>query len=209
MSVLNSLKWRYATKQFDSSKSITDEDLAKIKEAVLLSASSYGLQLYKAVIVKNQKVKDQLVAASWGQKQVADASVVIVLANYEAVLPEYVDSFVERMALVRGVEKTTLSGFGDFVKGQMETTPVEHQKVWMGKQTYIALGNILAVCGELEIDSCPMEGFEAEKYNELLGLKEKGLTASVVIPIGYRSKEDKAASAAKVRRTPEELFLEV
>lgn len=209
MSLLNSLKWRYATKQFDNTKKVSDDDLEKIKEAIQLSASSYGLQLYKAVFVKDQAIKDQLVPATWGQKQVADASAVIVLASYKSVKPEDVDSYVERMADVRGMSAADLSGFGDFVKGKMAETPADAQQVWTNKQTYIALGNILAMCGELQIDSCPMEGFEPEKYNEILGLNEKGLNATVVIPVGYRSSEDKYAAAPKVRRTDSDLFLEI
>lgn len=209
MSLLESLKWRYATKQFDSTKKVSEEDLNKIKEAIQLSASSYGLQLYKAIIIKDQATKDKLVPASWGQKQVSDASAVIVLASYSSVKPEDVDSYVERMADVRGMNKSDLSGFGDFVKGKMAETPVEAQQIWTNKQTYIALGNILAICGELQIDSCPMEGFEPDKYNEILGLTEKGLNAAVVIPVGYRSEEDKYAGAAKVRRSESDLFIEV
>ncbi len=206
MKLIESLKWRYATKQFDNTKCISDEDLEKIKEAIQLSASSYGLQLYKAIIIKDKAIREKLVEASWGQKQVVDASALIVLANYSAVKPEHIDSFVDRMAEVRQVDKSALSGFGDFVKGKMSETPQELQQVWTSKQTYIALGNILAACGELKIDSCPMEGFEPEKYNEILGLKDKGLNASVVIPIGYRSESDANANAVKVRRKQEDLF---
>lgn len=209
MSLLNSLKWRYATKQFDKTKKVSDEDLNKIKEAIQLSASSYGLQLYKAIIIKDQATRDKLVPVSWGQKQIADASSVIVLASYSSVQPEDIDNYVDRMAEVRKTNKASLSGFAEFVKGKMAEASPEDQQVWTNKQTYIALGNILAMCGELKIDSCPMEGFEPEKYNEILGLTEKGLNASVVIPIGYRSSEDNYAGAPKVRRSNKDLFIEI
>lgn len=206
MSLLDSLKWRYATKKFDNTKKISPENLAKIKEAIQLSASSYGLQLYKAIFITDQATKEKLVAASWGQQQVADASEVIVLANYTSVKPEYIDSFVDRMAEVRGLTKESLAGFGNFVKGKMTETPADVQQAWTNKQTYIALANVLAICGELKIDSCPMEGFESEKYNEILGLEKQGLNASLVIPVGYRSSDDASSLAKKVRRTAAELF---
>lgn len=209
MSLIENLKWRYATKKYDTTKKVSDEDLQIIKEAIQLTATSYGLQLYKAIIIKDQETRNKLVEASWGQKQVADASALIVLANYTSVTPENVDSYADRMSEVRGVPSEDLKGFTEFVKGSMANMSQEVQQIWTGKQTYIALGNILAACAELKIDSTPMEGFVAEKYNEILGLNDKGLNASVIIPIGYRADDDAYSALPKVRRKDEDFFIEI
>ncbi|MCX2720020.1 NAD(P)H-dependent oxidoreductase [Lentiprolixibacter aurantiacus] len=206
MKLLENLNWRYATKKFDPSRKISPGDLEKIKEAIRLSASSYGLQLYKVLVIEDHEIRKTLKEASWGQTQITDASHLFVFCNTAQVKASDIDDYLELKANTQNLDVGNLKGYGDFMKDKLTSLSPEAQKNWTARQTYIALGNFLAACAELHIDSCPMEGFEPEQYDEILGLKEKGLTAAVVATAGYRSKEDQTQGMAKVRKSADQLF---
>lgn len=206
MKTIENLKWRYATKQFDSTKKVADSDLELIKESIQLSASSYGLQLFKVLIIKDNAVKEKLKAASWNQAQLTDASHILVFCNYATPNDKYVDEYIENKSKTQGIAVKDLAGYADFMKGAINSRSVEDFNVWTAKQTYIALGTALEAASELKIDNCPMEGFDPAQYNEILGLKEHNLNAAVVAAIGYRSSDDATQHQQKVRKTKEELF---
>ena len=198
--------WRYATKKFDATKKVSTEDLETLKKAIQLSSSSYGLQLYKVFIIENPEVRAQLQTVSWGQSQIVDASHLLVFANIVNVQESHIDAYVQNIADTRGLSVEDLKGYSDFMKSKIVPLPVEQKAVWTSKQTYLALGNLLNAAAELKIDVTPMEGFEPEKYNEILGLDKLGLNASLVAAIGYRHEEDATQHYAKVRKPIEELF---
>ena len=199
-------KWRYATKKFDASKKVSASDLETLKDAIQLSSSSYGLQLYKVFIIENPEVRAKLQPASWGQSQIVDASHLLVFANIVDVQESHIDAYVQNITDTRGLSVEDLKGYSDFMKSKIVPLPVEQKAVWTSKQTYLALGNLLNAAAELKIDVTPMEGFEPEKYNEILGLDKLGLNASLVAAIGYRHEEDATQHFAKVRKPIEELF---
>lgn len=209
MSLLKNLKWRYATKKFDASKKVSDDKLEAIKDAIQYSASSYGLQLYKVFVIKDQAIKEKLVEASWGQKQLADSSAVFVFAAYNDVKPKHIDENIQLTASTRGIDIDSMKGYGDFIKSKMTNLPADAKIVWTNKQTYIALGNGLAAAAELGVDTCPMEGFDPIAYDKILGLADKGLQASVVMTVGYRDKEDPSQHYPKVRKPKNDLFIEL
>jgi len=206
MNLLDNLNWRYATKQFDPTKKVSKSDLELIKEAISLTATSYGLQSFKVLIVENQEIKEQLLPASWGQAQINQAPQLLVFCSYNEVTNGDIDAFLKLKSDVQGIELENLKGYGDFMKSTIGSFPPEATQSWTKKQTYIALGNAMAACAELKIDSCPMEGFDAEKYNEILGLNDHGLTAALVLPIGYRSEDDQTQHGKKVRKPLSEIF---
>ncbi|MBL4708822.1 MAG: NAD(P)H-dependent oxidoreductase [Flavobacteriales bacterium] len=206
MKLIENLKWRYATKKYDASKKLREEDLAKIKEVIQLSASSYGLQLFKVLDVKSTELRAELKTASWGQSQITDASQLFVFCNYADVKEEHIEEYIQLKAELQGLDINSLTAYGDFVKGKMKEKSIEEKQVWMAKQSYIALSSALAACAELKIDSTPMEGFEPDAYDKILGLKEKGLKASVVLAIGYRSDEDLSQHGKKVRKPISSIF---
>lgn len=206
MNYIENLKWRYATKKFDSSKKISSENLEKLKEAIQLSVSSYGLQLYKVIIIENTDLREKLKLVSWGQGQITDASHLVVFCNYTNVKNKHVDYFLNMTARLQDIEVKNLNGYGDFMKGKIKEMTTSELFNWTSRQTYLALGNLLSACAELKIDSCPMEGFEPEKYNEILNLSEQGLNAAVIATIGYRSNEDHTQNRPKVRKSINELF---
>lgn len=206
MNFIENQKWRYATKRFDPQKKVSDEALGFIKEAIQLSASSYGLQLYKVLIIQDPKLREKLKIASWGQQQVTDASYLFVFCHYRELQDAHIDQYIALKASMQNIELAKLSGYASFIKGKLaEKSPAEQQS-WMARQTYLALGNLLAACAELKIDASPMEGFDPERYSELLGLEEQGLSACVIAGIGYRATDDASKFNVKVRKPIKELF---
>lgn len=201
--------WRYATKKFDATKKISATDLEILKEAIRLSSSSYGLQLYKIIIVENPEVRSKLQPASWGQTQIVDASHLIVFANQTNIGETEIDSYIENISQTRNLPIDALSGYGDFMKGAITPLSEEAKNIWTAKQTYLALGNLLNAAAELKIDVTPMEGFDPKQYNEILGLDKLNLNASVVAAVGYRHEEDATQHYKKVRKSNENLFITI
>jgi len=199
--------WRYATKKFDATKKVSNEDLDTLKEAIRLSSSSYGLQPYKVIFVENPALRAQLQPVSWGQTQIVDASHLIVFANVTNIGETEIDAYFKNLTETRNIPMEALQGYADFMKSKITSLSEEAKNIWTSKQTYLALGNLLNAAAELKIDVTPMEGFEPEQYNEILGLKKLGLNASLVAPIGYRHEEDATQHYVKVRKSNEELFL--
>ncbi|WMW78653.1 NAD(P)H-dependent oxidoreductase [Flavobacterium sp. 20NA77.7] len=198
--------WRYATKKFDTSKKVSNSDLQTLKKAIQLAASAYGLQPYKVLIVENPELRTQLQTASWGQSQIVEASHLLVFANISKIDEAYIDAFFENTANTRNIPIEALDGYKTFMKNAILNMPEDQMNIWTSKQTYLALGNLLCAAAELKIDVTPMEGFEAQKYNDILGLSAKGLNASLVATIGYRHEEDQLQHLAKVRKPETELF---
>jgi len=199
--------WRYATKKFDATKKISNNDFETLKKAISLSASSYGLQPYQVFIIENPELRAQLQPASWGQTQIVDASHLLVFANIVDLSEKQIDDYITNMSQTRGLNIENLKPYSDFMKSKIMTLPLDSKSNWSSKQTYLALGNLLNAAAELKIDVTPMEGFEPAKYNEILGLNALGLNASLVAAVGYRHEEDATQHYTKVRKPNEELFI--
>jgi nitroreductase len=206
---LENQNWRYATKKFNATKKISITDLNFLKEAMRLSSSSYGLQLYKILIVENPEIRAQLLPHAWNQSQIVDASHLIVFANQTHIGNAEIDAYLQNTSTTRNIPFEAFSGYGNFMKNAINPLSEELKNIWTSKQTYLALGNLLNAAAELKIDTTPMEGFDAEKFNEILGLNALNLNAAVVATIGYRSDEDATQHDKKVRKSNEELFLTI
>ncbi len=208
-SIHDALLWRYATKQYDASKKVAEGDFNQILEAARLSASSYGLQPWKMVVVTNPELRTKLRAAAWDQSQITDASHLVVFAIEKNLDSAYVDEYIDLVSKTRGVSKEMLKGYEDMMKGSISGLTQESKDAWNGKQAYIALGTALLAAADLKIDSTPMEGFDKSQFDEILGLSKMGLASAVVLALGYRSSEDKSASYAKVRFPMEEMVVKM
>jgi nitroreductase len=204
---IKNANWRYSTKKFDTTKKVSNENIEFLKEAVRLSASSYGLQPYKVIFVENPELRAQLQPVAWGQAQIVDASHLLVFANITNFGETQIDAHLNNISVTRGLPTDALKGYGDFMKSKITSLSEDNRNVWTSKQTYIALTNLLNAAAELGIDVTPMEGFEPEKFNEILGLTELGLNATLVATVGYRHAEDDTQNYAKVRKSNEELFI--
>ena len=206
MSTIDYYNWRYATKEFNSEKKITNSDLEIIKESIRLSPSSYGLQLFKVFIIESQKLKDKLRKVSFNQSQISDASHLFVFCNYTKVLEKDIDLYIQNKSLIQQMPITKNEGYGVFLKKNLLKKETEETSIWTNNQVYIALANLMTTCASLKIDSCPIEGFEASKYNEILNINEKNMNAAVVCAVGYRSKLDTSQHEKKVRKSSQDLF---
>lgn len=209
MNIINKLKWRYATKKFDPSKRISEEKLAVLKESFNLTATSYGLQPVKMIVIGNKKVKQQLVPFTFGQRQVQDASHVLVLCIEEKVGASYIEEHFARVEHIQQTKREILEPFERFLINHFSEKNPEDIYHWMAKQAYLALGNLLTVCAVEDIDACPIEGFEPEKYDAFLELQQKGLKSVVVIAVGYRAEDDMFAALKKVRRGTDQVVIEI
>jgi len=199
-SLLEQLTWRYATKKFDAARKISEADWAALEQALILSASSYGLQPWKFIVVTNPALKSQLRVASWNQSQVEDCSHHVVFAAQQDVTEADVDRFLARIGEVRGVSQESLAGYRKYLLGDLVNGP-RHAviKEWAARQCYIALGTLLTSAAVMGIDTCPFEGLEPAKYDEILDLTGTGYATVCACPLGYRAADDKYASTPKVR----------
>ncbi|HQW69016.1 MAG TPA: NAD(P)H-dependent oxidoreductase [Flavobacterium sp.] len=204
---INDANWRYATKKFDATKKVSNEDFEILKEAIQLSASSYGLQPYKVFIIENPEIRAKIQPVAWGQTQIVDASHLVVFANITNFSDTEIDAYIKNLSETRGIPVESVQGYSDFMKSKITTLPVEERNNWTAKQTYLALGNLLNAAAEMKIDVTPMEGFEPAAVNEILGFDKLGLNASLLATIGYRHEDDATQHYAKVRKSNEELFI--
>lgn len=195
--ILEALNWRYATKVFDPEKKIPEDQWKALEESLVLTPSSFGLQPWEFIVIEDREVREQLVAHSWNQRQVADASHLLVIALRTDVDEGYVDRFVSRVEEVRG--EPGFTGYRDMMVGFIRNLDEEGIRQWGKLQTYIALGQFMTVAAMMRIDTCPMEGFVASEYDRILGFAERRLTTAVLCPAGYRSEDDKYARLPKVR----------
>ncbi len=205
MSLLDNLQWRYATKRMSGIK-VSEEKLAGILAATRFSASSYGLQPYSILVVSNKELKEKLGAAAYNQPQLTESSHVLVFCVNKTITPNDVTDYIKLIADTRNIPSEALKGFEDAILGTISRLNEDELQNWSAKQAYIALGTALAAAAELQVDTCPMEGFSRADFDEILGLKEKGLTSVVILPLGYRSEEDQLAGAIKVRKHKDVLF---
>jgi nitroreductase len=206
--IIEDLNWRYATKKFDTNKKISVEDLETIKESLRLVPSSYGLQPLKFLLIQNDSLRQQLKEKSFNQSQIVDASHLLVICSLIEINEEYINNHIKNMAQIRSVSVDSIAGFGNYMKKEILPMKKEKMAEWNAKQAYIALGQLLHTCANLRIDATPMEGFEADAYNDILNLNEKGLQAVLVCPIGYRSVNDQNQFLKKVRKPKNSLFEE-
>lgn len=198
--LVQSLKWRYAVKQFDPARKIPNETWKALEDSLILTPSSYGMQPWKFLIITDQKLREQLVPHSWNQRQVADCSHLVVMLSEVRVSASDVDNLMKRTAEIRGGSAEQLAGYRKMIVSDIVEGPrAQHSGEWAARQVYIALGQLMLAAAMLNVDTCPMEGFVPAKYDELLGLEGTGWTTTVLCPCGYRSTDDKYAKLPKVR----------
>lgn len=217
MSLIDSLNWRYATKKFDSTKKVSDADIAILKEAVRLTPSSYGFQLYKVIVVTDQKIKDKLYKKSYYQSQIRDCSHLFVFCSYKEIEGKHIDEFINLMEEARQQDdergyldklksKAKIVAYGTIAKTDLGNRNKDELLNWMQKQCYLAISQLMVTCADMKIDSCPFEGFSTEGYDRILDLQDRNLTSTVLLPIGYRAENDRHQYRNKVRKPNNLLF---
>jgi len=198
--IIKSMNWRYATKTFDPKKSVSKEDLMTILVSARFTPSSFGTEHWHFLVVEHPDTRIKLRTISYDQTKITDAAYVIVIAARTDVRESITNELITRAAKTQNVSEEDLAGWRGMVEGFMMGKTDGELLSWARSQTYLPLGTMLVTTALLGIDSCPMEGFDAAQVDELLGLKEKHLTVTTMLAIGYRG-NDEAAKRAKVRRS--------
>ena len=207
--IIKHLEWRYAVKKFDTEKMLSKEKIDILKQAFNLTATSYGLQPIKMVVIQNKELQKRLVSFSMNQQQVSQASHILVLCIEKKIDAKYIAKYFEKVKYVRGTSDNILEPFKDSLVTSFSNKDISEIQEWSKNQAYLAMGNLLTICALEKIDSCPMEGFSPEGYDQLLRLEENGLTSVLVLPIGFRAEDDVFSSFKKVRRNMDDSVIEI
>ena len=198
---LSRLDWRFATKKFDHERKVSEEDLAKIIEAIRMTPTAYGIQPYHVYVISDTALRAEMRKSAFPQDQIIEGSHVIVFCVRTDVASR-IDQFVDEASRGSTIEKLKLQPMRLYMQQELKTKEGEAALDWTARQTYIALGFALAACAELEIDSCPMEGFNGEEVDALLGVPPC-MRSVVVLTIGYRKE---GPAFAKTRFSEDDLF---
>jgi len=209
MNIIDSLKWRYAVKKFDTNKDLSEIQIETLKEAFNLTATSYGLQPLKLVIIKNKKIQEKLLPFSWNQQQILQASHLLVICIKDNYTTKEVENYFNLVQKIRNTPDEVINPFKKFLTAEIAKKTQEELYVSNKNQAYIALGNLLTVCALQEIDSCPMEGFTPDKYDEILDLTKDNLKSVLVLPVGFRASDDYMKDLTKVRKNISDSIIEI
>jgi nitroreductase len=201
--LVSALNWRYAVKKFDPAGKIPDGKWDALEQALVLSASSAGLQPWKFLVVDDPDLRAKLRPVSFGQSQISDADKLVVFAVRSPFGEADMARYAARMGEVRGLPAEAVENYAKHLAGMFAKRPIE---IWAARQVYIALGNFLTSAAVLGVDACPMEGIDPAGYDRLLGLKERGWATLFVATAGVRAADDKYADLPKVRYPREEVL---
>ena len=205
MDFIEKLNWRYATKRMNGTK-VPQEKVDKILEAIRLAPTSFGLQAFKVIVIEDTKLREEIFSKACQQPQIKEASHVLVFAANKKVSQEQVDEYMQLIAITRGISVDNLSGFRAAFDGIVAGS-ADRNFVWTARQAYIAFGVGIAAAALEEVDATPMEGFNNEALDEVLGLSEQNLGSVTILTLGYRDEaNDNLAKAAKVRKSKESVF---
>jgi len=202
------MRWRYATKKFDTERKIPAETWAALEHSLVLAPSSFGLQPWKFVVVTTPTVKEELMRSSWGQAQVRDCSHLVVFAARKPMTEADVHRYLDRIVHVRGVTRDSLAGFQKGMLAFLERPPEGLSlDEWAARQAYIAIGTFMTAAASIGIDTCPLEGIVPARYDQILDLPKLGYHTIVACAAGYRAADDRYATVPKVRFATEDVIL--
>ncbi|HFS66667.1 MAG TPA: NAD(P)H-dependent oxidoreductase [Flavobacteriia bacterium] len=206
---IKQLKWRYAVKKFDASKKLSKTKLDRLKQAFNLTATSYGLQPIKMLVIKDKVLKEKLLEHAYYQQQITTASHLLVIAIDTDFTVKDVDNYFDLEKQIRGTSEEIIGKFRKQLKDSIQQKSKEDVEQMAKNQAYIALGNLMTVCAYEKIDACPMEGFNPDKFDEILDLKKKNLKSVLLLPVGYRAEDDFMRKLRKVRKPIKDTIIEV
>lgn len=209
MSLIENLNWRHAVKAYSSTKKVSEENIDKIVEAARLAPTSSGLQPFKTIVIRDQEIKEKLSKGALNPECMKDSSHVIIFAAWDRYTAERIDKVYDFTTDERGLPRGRFESYTDKLKSIYLEQPADLNFAHTARQTYIALGLALAQAAELKIDTTPVEGFNNELIDEVLGLKNHGLKSVSLLYVGYADTEkDWVAPLKKVRVPKEEFVLE-
>ena len=204
--LIDALRWRYATKQFNPARTIPEDVWQAIEESLVLTPSSFGMQPWKFLQIVNPEIRSRLRAHSWDQTQTTDSSHFLVLTAKTNITEQDIDAWLEFLAKARNIPAATLAPLRSVMAGFIASRDNAARRAWTSRQCYIALGQLMTSAALLGIDTCPLEGIDPAAYDQVLGLEGSGYTTIVACSLGYRADEDKYAQAPKVRYPRESII---
>ncbi|WP_303315272.1 NAD(P)H-dependent oxidoreductase [Flavivirga abyssicola] len=209
MDTIKQLQWRYATKKFDKTKKLSNKKLDVLKEAFNLTATSFGLQTIKLIVIEDEATRIPLVKHAFNQKQVLEASHLFVICIQNDITEEDVNMYYDNIKFIRDTSDKILDPYRLDLINMMKNMSVEERQQWSKNQAYIALGNLMTVCAIEGIDSCPMEGFLPDAFDDVLKLDNMKLKSVLLLPVGYRAEDDMFSEFEKVRKSIDDAIIEL
>ena len=206
---IKQLKWRYACKKFDASKKLSEKKINKLKKAFNLTATSFGLQPIKMIIIKDDEIKKSLLEHTYYQQQITTCSHLLILCIDVKINSDTIDNYFDLEKKVRGTSEEIIGKFRKELKDSFLEKSEDTKEQSAIYQTYIALGNLMTVCALEKIDSCAMEGFIPSKFDAVLNLKSLNLKSVLLLPVGYRAEDDFMHKLKKVRKPLNETIIEM
>ncbi len=203
------MRWRYATKKFDSNKKLTEEQFSDLLETMILAPSSLGLQPWRLIVVKNSDLRTKLQLAGYDQGVITEASHFVVFTVEKNIDNALIDAYIKSVSETRKVPVEKLKEYEEMMKGFISGLNTGQKIEWAAKQAYIALGVLITSAAIEGIDVCPMEGFDPKKFDEILGLDKLGLESKIAAAIGFRATDDEYSKYKKVRYPKEKIVLEI
>ena len=209
MKTIKQLKWRYACKKFNPNKKLSDKKIKRLKKAFKLTATSFGLFPLKMIVIEDDKIKTKLLEHAYYQKQIIACSHLLVICIDTDINEETINTHFELEKEKRGVKDEDISSFRQNLIDSYAKLSQEEKIQGAKNQAYIALGNLMTVCAIEKIDACPMEGFNPDKFNELLDLKSLNLESVLLLPVGYRAEDDFMSKLKKVRKPLKDVIIKM
>ena len=207
--IIESLTWRYACKKFDANRKLNKDQIDVLSMAFNLTATSFGLQPLKMLIVKNDALKEALLPHAYFQPQITTCSHLLILCIDTAFDENSIDAYFDLEKDIRGTSEEIVGKFRNQLKTIYKKKDRQQIDTSAIYQAYISIGTLMTVCAEQQIDSCPMEGFNPVKFDEILELGKKNLRSVLLLPVGYRAEDDIMSSMKKVRKPLEQVIIEI
>ena len=207
MDLIEKLQWRYTTKKMDPAKSVPQDKVDRILEAIRLAPTSSGLQPFQVLVITNKAVREQIQPIAWNQSQITDGSHLLVFAAWDTYTAERINHIFDLTIDERGGANAGWEAHRTRLLTNYPPRSPEVNFAHAARQAYIALGIALVAAAEEGVDSTPMEGFDPDKVDEILGLRALGLRSVLLLPLGYRAAEgDWLVNLKKVRRQREDFI---
>ncbi|WP_339660858.1 nitroreductase family protein [uncultured Polaribacter sp.] len=205
MELLDKLNWRYAAKAMNGKK-VSEDKIERILEAARLSPTSSGLQPFEIFVVKNQAIKEEIRPIAWNQSVITDCSHLLVFAAWDTYTADRINHMFDLTNEIRGFKNEGWENYRQMLLSAYPQKDAEENFNHAAKQAYIAFANAVTAAAYEGVDATPLEGFDANAVDKILGLREKGLRSAVLLPIGYREEEkDWLVNLVKVRKPMSEL----
>lgn len=206
MELLDALQWRYATKKMNGT-AVPEDKVAAILEAARLAPTSAGIQPYEVIVVTNKELKEKIMPVASNQPQIADSSHLLIFAAWDNYTEQRLNDYFALMMAERNLPESTIADFREKIISNFVPRSAEVNFTHTARQAYIGFGMAIAAAAMLKVDATPMEGFNTEALDELLGLRAKGLRSVTLLPLGYRDTENDWLVNLKKVRMPKERFI--